>query len=278
MIDDARAERADLARSGRMPARVGVLGGFALSTGTDEVAPLTSGAQRLVAFLALHGRSISREQAAGVLFPDVNGRHAYASLRSTLARLDPHARHAVRSTATDLLLDDGVVVDLHRARALAHRILGRTDELRDADLDQTSVATLSTALLPGWYDEWVVVEAEDWRQLRLHALEALARRLVAVGRFGHATAAARAAIRAEPLRESAHGTLIAVHLAEGNQAEAVRQYEQYRTILLDGLGLEPTDRLRAQLPCIADGDRWAPRAGRTDVGHGAALPGLRGSG
>jgi DNA-binding SARP family transcriptional activator len=99
-------------------------------------------------------------------------------------------------------------------------------------------------LLPGWYDDWVLSEAEDWRQLRLHALEALADRLTAMGRWGEAADAAGAAVRAEPLRESANATLIKVHLAEGNQSEAVRQFERYRALLLAELGLEPTLRLR----------------------------------
>jgi hypothetical protein len=39
-------------------------------------------------------------------------------------------------------------------------------------------------LLPGWYDDWVLIEAQIWRQLRMHALEALALRLADVGRWG----------------------------------------------------------------------------------------------
>ncbi len=40
--------------------------------------------------------------------------------------------------------------------------------------------------------------------------------------------AALAAIRAEPLRESAHGALIKVFLAEGNQMEALEGFNRYR--------------------------------------------------
>jgi DNA-binding SARP family transcriptional activator len=102
---------------------------------------------------------------------------------------------------------------------------------------------LSVDLLPGWYDDWVLIEAEDWRQLRLHALEALTRRLIAAGRWGEAADAACAAVRAEPLRESAHAALIQVHLAEGNQSEAMREFTHYRGLLHRELGLEPTQRL-----------------------------------
>ena len=51
-------------------------------------------------------------------------------------------------------------------------------------------------------------------------------------------------MRAEPLRESGHDALIQVHLAEGNQSEAVREFTRYRALLHTELGLEPTHRVR----------------------------------
>jgi DNA-binding SARP family transcriptional activator len=51
-------------------------------------------------------------------------------------------------------------------------------------------------------------------------------------------------VRAEPLRESAHAALIQLHLAEGNQSEAVREFTRYRALLNAELGLEPTLPLR----------------------------------
>src|SRR5204863_6867755 len=101
----------------------------------------------------------------------------------------------------------------------------------DADMTSAAIAALSSDLLPDWYEDWVVIEAEDWRQLRLHALEALAVKLTTTGRFGDAIEAARAAIKADPLRESAYATLIRVHLAEGNQSEALDTFAFYRDLL-----------------------------------------------
>ena len=89
-----------------------------------------------------------------------------------------------------------------------------------------------------------MLEIEEWRQLRLHALEGLARSLTSERRFAEAAAAALAAVRAEPLRESGHAALISVHQAEGNQSEALREFERYRELLFLELGLEPTLALR----------------------------------
>ena len=75
---------------------------------------------------------------------------------------------------------------------------------------------------PCWWKA-VVVERERFHQLRLHALEAMAERLIEMGRVGDGLLAALAATTDDPLRESAQRTLIKAHLAEGNTGEAVRQ-------------------------------------------------------
>ena len=144
----------------------------------------------------------------------------------------------------ELELAPGVSLDLRDSRALAHRLLIVDTLPSDEDMTTAAIEALSSELLPDWYDDWVVIEAEDWRQLRLHALEELAETLMTVERFGDAVQAARAAIQADPLRESAHATLIRIHLAEGNQSEALVAYEAYRELLLRELGLVPTARLQ----------------------------------
>jgi len=176
--------------------------------------------------------------------PRASQRRAYANLRSALVRLERTCRGVLQASRLELRLVEGLAVDIRQFRALARQLLDPGTALRPSDLGPDTLAGLSADLLPGWYDDWVLREAEDWRQLRLHALEALADRLTAVGRWGAAADAAGAPVRAEPLRESANAALIKVHLAEGNQSEAVRQFERYRALLGAELGLEPTPRLR----------------------------------
>ena len=78
----------------------------------------------------------------------------------------------------------------------------------------------------------------------VHALEAQCRRLTETRRFGAAVQAGLAAVAGEPLRESAHRTLIHAHLAEGNPGEAVRQYHLYRRLLAGELAIEPSAAIR----------------------------------
>ena len=158
-------------------------------------------------------------------------------------------RTVVRATFQDVSLAEDVRVDIRDARVLAHRLLNSNEGIDD-DLGGHAISALSVDLLPDWYDDWAIADAEEWRQLRLHALDALAEKLTAVGRYGDATSAALAAVRAEPLRETAHAALIRVYLAEGNRAEALAAYERYREMLRKELGLEPTEFIQALVQTI----------------------------
>jgi DNA-binding SARP family transcriptional activator len=153
------------------------------------------------------------------------------------------SREAVVVSVMDLSLASDVAVDVRESQALAHRLLDTRSLVSPTDVSADSIDALSADLLPDWYDDWVVVETEAWRQLRLHALEALSDRLVDAGRLADAAGAALTAVNAEPLRESSRAALIRVHLSEGNQSEALTEFERYRVLLHAELGLEPTRRL-----------------------------------
>lgn len=225
--------------------QISILGGFELRTPEQAPSVLAPEAQHLLALLALRDRLVSRASVAGTLWPNASETHAFASLRSAISRLGAVAHDAVVVTDTDLALAPEVTVDLREARSLAHRLLHPDAAPSEADLSAEAIATLSIDCLPNWYEDWAIIEFEEWRQLRLHALDTLARHLTAAKRFADAIGAALAAVRAEPLRESACAALICVHLAEGNQSEALRVFEHYRALLAQELKIEPTPALRA---------------------------------
>jgi DNA-binding SARP family transcriptional activator len=227
-----------------------LLGTFSVRLDGREVGALSLGTQRLLAFLALHGRSAARSTVAGTMWPEVSQERAGESLRSALWRLEVPLRESILSETAGLRLLDSVRVDLYEARAIAARLLGPVEFLLETDLGQSAVAMLSCQLLPDWYDEWVVPVAEDWRQLRMSGLEAQSRLLTERNRLAEAASAARAAMNSEPLRESGHAALIRVHLAEGNQSEALRVFDRYRALLRKELRLEPSVHISALVAAL----------------------------
>jgi DNA-binding SARP family transcriptional activator len=237
------------------PTRIVLLDGFALHL-TEDPQPasrdLPRVVQRLVARLSL-SRCPDRNAVAGLLWPDVPERSAHGSLRSALWRLNRVAPGTVCVSGGSLSLAEGVQVDVRDLDTWAARALDPT--VRGDEISVPEDA-LRGELLPGWCEDWVLLERERLRQLRLHALEALAEKLLACRRFGAAADAAYAAVRAEPLRESAHRTVVRVHLAEGNLAEARRAYEHFRVLLAAALGAAPTPQMALLLAELRQDPGW----------------------
>jgi DNA-binding SARP family transcriptional activator len=229
------------------PVTLRLIRGFTLMVGRERMS-ISWSAQRLTAFLALQNRPLARSFVAGVLWPESTALKAGANLRSSLWRVQRVCPHVIEPSVRQLRLAPNVVVDLREAEANARRLLDPGVSCGDA-LTAAVRADLSSDLLPDWYDDdWVIVERERYRHLRLNALEAMCGRLTATGRYGEAVEAGLTVVCAEPLRESAHEALIRSHLAVGNRCEAVRQYDRCRQVLRTELGLEPSAALRRLVP------------------------------
>jgi DNA-binding SARP family transcriptional activator len=233
---------------------LGLLKGFELRQGTKQIR-LPLSAQRLLAFLALHDKPLQRLYVAGTLWLESSQEAANASLRTALWRLRRPGSALVEATPTELSLAERVVVDLRETAETAKRVLAHDGQ--SSDLGKLCVAG---DLLPDWYDDWLTIERERFRQLRLHALESLAEDLADGGQFAAAAEAALAAIAAEPLRESAHRALVRLHLAEGNLGEAIRQYTVYENLLRDELGLEPSPSMQNLVRSLPHVDETRRRA------------------
>ena len=102
---------------------------------------------------------------------------------------------------------------------------------------------LDSDLLPDWYDDWLTIERERLRQFRLGSLEEGARRAVDTGRLVLAVQLGLAAVSIEPLRESSHRLVIEAHLANGNVADARRQFEVFGQLLASATGRQPSGGL-----------------------------------
>lgn len=225
-----------------------LLQGFELRRRGVEI-ELPHVAQKLIAFLAMQPRAVQRLFVASTLWIDADEERANASLRTTLWRLSRADCEIVRAVGSKLSLAPDLSVDCRVAATRARCIIERPDDYCRHDID---LLGRRGELLPDWYDDWVLIERERLRELRMRALESLSRSLSAIGNYALAAEAALAAIACEPLRESASRALVAAYMEEGNQADALRAYELYREQLWGALGLKPSDRMEmlvARLRC-----------------------------
>lgn len=218
-----------------------LLGGFRLLRHAVPVV-VPRGLQRVIALIGLRPGA-TRSQLAGLLWPDACEERALSSLRTALWRLrqDPCCPMTVASDTVRL----GAAVRLD-----VDDLVGTAARVRDGDDPRTAAGALAAGrhdLLPGWYDDWVLLDRERLRQLRLHMLEQVAGQHLTAGRHGEALEAALEAMAAEPLRETPHRLVVRIHLAEGNAFEAVHAFYVYRDLLRRELRLEPSPAMSALL-------------------------------
>ncbi|MET7832296.1 BTAD domain-containing putative transcriptional regulator [Micromonospora sediminicola] len=241
-----------------------LLGGFQLlHDGVPVVVP--RGLQRVIALIGLRPGA-TRSHLAGLLWPETSEERALSSLRTALWRLRQDPCCPLRTDGDTVRLGSTVHLDVDELVVTAARV-------RDGATPRGAAGAGRHDLLPGWYDDWVLLERERLRQLRLHMLEELAGNHLAAGRHGEALEAALEAMAAEPLRETPHRLVVRIHLAEGNAFEAVHSFYVYRDLLLRELRLEPSPAMTAllddTLAPIRRASRPEPPQRRADRGRPA---------
>ena len=206
--------------------------------------------QSLLAYLLLHRHSPQPRQHLAFLFwPDSSESQARTNLRKQLLYL----RRAL-PTADDFLQIEAKTVQWNPAAAvevdvkafeLAHvHASTLTGNLAVAALRQ-ALSFYQGDLLPGCYDEWVVVKREELQTQYLHALEQLALLLEEQRDYAEAIAVSQQALRHDALHETTYRRLMRLHALNGDRAAALQVYDQCVTVLRHELGVTPGLETRA---------------------------------
>jgi DNA-binding SARP family transcriptional activator/DNA polymerase III delta prime subunit len=241
----------------------------------------------LLAYLALSGgRALSRDELIEALWHHRSPADPDATLRTLLSRLraalpegaiEGRRELSLRLGAGDRLDVDEAHRAIDRARSAAAR--GAWETAEDSACSALEVAR--APLLPGhddspWLDGWRRrVEELAAEALELRATAAVSRE---GGDLSAAEAAARELVEREPYRESAYVRLMEVHAARGNPAEALRVYEQLRTLLRDELGTSPGAGAKALHEQLLRGDERTLLAERWKAAESQCLTPLEASG
>lgn len=197
--------------------------------------------QRLIALLAVEGAT-TRSLCAAQLWPNSTEARAMASLRAGLYQIAHELPELLECSAGELRLREDASVDIWLFRELLRQVWSE-ESISVADMSGTVAAIESADLLPGWYENWVLVAQRRLDEDRVDALERLADRSLRLADPRAALRAASAAIGIEPLRESAHLIAMRAFIAAGNPALAVAHYERLRRRLFTQFGSLPAPQL-----------------------------------
>lgn len=218
-----------------------VLGKFDLAVGGRSV-PLGAISQRLLTLVAIKSGQISRSEAAGIIWPETRTPRAAANLRSILWRLQQTCNGVVVPSFYDVRLAQDVMVDIHHSSRVAFELLDHSKEMTCGELKKILRCNLYDDIAADLgNNDWLIAERERFRQLRVHALEALATQLLEADCHGLAIEAALGAVRADPFRERPRHLLVTAHLTEGSKLEARRQFYSYCDLLRTELDSSPSE-------------------------------------
>jgi DNA-binding SARP family transcriptional activator len=222
----------------------------------------------LFAYLVINrDRDCGRTELIDVLWPEHPPAAADTALSALLSKLRRALGEGALAGRSELRLTPPVPVEVDAEQAAAaaaaaqtaveaHDWVGTTARARDA------LAVDLQTFLPDCDGHWVNERRRELEAVRLRALEALAHASLRLGELDAAERAARAAMSAAPFRESAHRLLMEVHEAAGNPAEALRAFEELRTLLRDELGTAPGAAALAIHERLLRGEAPAPAPAR----------------
>ena len=237
-----------------------LLGQFEVRQDSKLLAISSRPAQSLLAYLLLNpGIGHRREQLAGLLAPDSAEENARGMLRHALWRLRK-TLGADPLTGRDYLLVDELTIAFD---ASAHYWLDAAvvaeplTAAPSAEHLAASLAAYAGDLLPGFYDDWVVLA-----RVRLEAIfEVKMRRLLeqqlAAGCWADVTETAERWIALGHSPEAAYCALMVAHAALGDRSRVASAYRRCVEDLRGGLGVEPSAATQQLHERLVKGDNAA---------------------
>jgi DNA-binding SARP family transcriptional activator len=229
--------------------RIQLCGRLRVDVGDRHVTPALRGRQGrvLLAYLVLNReRAVSRGEMIRAIWPEEHPADPAAALRTQLSRLRAAlgTEALAGRDAIELRLRSDTWIDIEAAER-AIRAAGSALSLGAWEDAWTQAhITLNIAgrpFLAGFEAPWARETRGELRELELRAMETISRAGVGLGgsELAGAERSARALIRAAPFRESGYLNLMRALIAAGNSAEALRTYDELRTLLASELGSAP---------------------------------------
>jgi predicted ATPase/DNA-binding SARP family transcriptional activator len=201
----------------------------------------TQKTRALFAYLVMHRqRSHTRSQLAGIFWGGYPETRALRNLSTTLWRLR-------RILPEGCLISEGETIAFQPIKDFwldvdAFDAYCVTDATQSHEVIQNLEAALAIYrgdFLEGWYDDWVLVEAERLRICFIQVLVKLMDSYMEAGNFTVALECGLRILLEEPLREETHRLVMECYYQLGQIDSALAQYQACQEILRTELEIDP---------------------------------------
>jgi DNA-binding SARP family transcriptional activator len=205
------------------------LGQFAVHLAGEPVRLTSRPSQSLLAYLCLHaGKAFRRERLAGLLWPEASETSARNNLRQALWRIRKALEDGGAGSQDCLLADDlSIAFDARAPYWLDVEVLTRPlpSDPSPADLAQ-AVAVYGGELLPGFYDEWTMLERERLQAVYKRRMGQLLELLTAEQDWTQTMAWVERWIALGSTPEATYRSLMIAHAAMGDLAGMSAAYQR----------------------------------------------------
>lgn len=234
-----------------------LLGGLKVELDDEPIEIASRPAQALLAYLALQsGFDQRREKLAGSLWPESTESNARGNLRQALWQLRKSiGDKAIQADKASIGLrqDQPFTIDVIRLEREAKSATTGEDWINWAGLYRGE-------LLPGWYDDWVILERERLEALFQRHMASALQVMVKEGRWNAVLQWAEHWISLGHVPEPAYRALMTAYAAQGDAAALVATYERCVQALESELGVQPSPETDAHYEALAAGERPAVAA------------------
>ena len=238
-----------------------LLGGFELRGDGTAIALPSRPAQSLLAYLTLNvGTAQRRELLAGLLWPDSPEAVARRNLRTALWHLRKALAAGLAGPHEYILADDiTIAFSAQNAFSLDAAAL-RAATNADCSTDELAhvVSLYRGELLPGFYEDWVILERDQLAAVFKATIQRLLGRLLAEERWEEVLAWSERWIALGGSPEPAYRALMTAHACLGDSSSVAGTFRRCRSALREDLGVEPSAQTIELYERLASG-QVAPR-------------------
>lgn len=244
----------------------------------DTALPGRKGRLLFACLVISGGRSMSRDELIGIIWPEASPADPEGTFSTLLTRLRTAIGHERVIGCRELALDLGdawIDWDVARASApAAEALLAAGDPAEAIEQATAGLEIARRPFLPGISTPWPEDRRRELDELATALLEVGGRAALALGAqfLPAAERSARELIEREPYRESGYALLMETHAARGNVAEALRVYDDLRRLLREELGITPAPAVTAVASRLLDSQDTEPSLPAVIVPNDAEVP------
>ncbi len=215
--------------------------------GSQPIAVNSRSAQSLLAYLVMTaGTAHRREYLAGLLWPDQPDNSARNNLRNALWRL----RRVLTSTSAEspYIVSDEISIAFNERSDywVDTSVLECAASQRATTTDLINLLLLYRGeLLPGFYDEWIILERARLQALFDQEMQRLLNHLIEEQRWTEILDWGERWIAFGQIPEPAYRALMIAYSALGDASKVAAVFQRCVQSLHDELGVEPSEQTRA---------------------------------